>query len=649
MPDRARRVCRVFGAATPLWVALALGGFAEEAAQPASPSPSPAGGAPAAPSPAAVGQAPPAATPDQAGAAPKTGEFDQRIKEWFYRHYVKNEEVAIAQGEWAILRQNGCLDIDRPLFTFFREVEGTSRREKVTVAGATGQFNRGASRARLEGQVVVREEDGSELRTEHLDLDLLQRRLTTEDRVEIRKPDLVLTGVGLDGSRLLHVMILQSKVAVSVRGVSADTLLGAGPSDASKASPAGETFVTCDGPATLVHLASPRPETDATDELRLANRVAISRHDPSGLMRFLADAATVDLFHGAAPAPAAGGAPPMVTDPRRAVLTGNVQVFEERGLTGTAERLVWTRADESLQLEGESGVRIARTTHTIQGKRVVVLRRENRVTSRGDAQATFSPQAGAVDAAARESAPTWTLRSRSLEAWLRPEGNDIDRLDAAGDVTLAADTAPGGSAGGPRRQTATGESFRWNAASRQGLLAGSPATVQEGPDRMEASRIALFPVEQRILLQGPKRIELAGRVSATARGDMAISHAEGTIEIGEGATVSTPEMRMEADRLRMDLARSGGDGIRGALGWGHVHVVDRVNASEIFGDTLRWDVPGEEVAVVGMPFAKIVQGNIFFQGQEFWVSRRTGDIRAVNRAGTQGRIRVQPEGEKSAN
>jgi hypothetical protein len=177
---------------------------------------------------------------------------------------------------------------------------------------------------------------------------------------------------------------------------------------------------------------------------------------------------------------------------------------------------------------------------------------------------------------------------------------------------------------------------------------------------MEAARVVLLPLDQRVVLQGPKRIEFAGSAPAPAatsvpaaptaavpesgivlssRGDVAVAAGDGVIDIGDGAIVLTPQTRLEADRLRLTLAPDGG-GIQRALGWGHVRLSDRVNGTGVFGDHLEWDVKAQEFLVEGIPFAYILQKGGRLQGQAITITRQPDGLRCANRSGLRGRIQV---------
>ena len=637
-----------------------------QAAPPVTPAVPPPG-APSAPATVA----PPG---DAAAPAGQPVGFTSRIQKFFAPHDKDGKRIAIAEGEWAILRGQDQVDLIQPVFTLFRDVEGGSQREKILIRGATGFYDRAVQRARLEGQVTVRQEDGTELRTDALDLDILQKRLTTDGRVELRKPGLTLTGAGLEASEVLNVLALRSTVILNVRGAVGGLLREVPGARAGEGGEAAEMTMTCEGPATLARLPVPRPETGATEELRLARGVVLTRHEPAGILRLTGDAATFDLYHGgAAPATAAGGvpAPARVTEVRRADLVGGVQLVDAQGLSGSAHRLVWSPAEDRLELTGDSGVRVVRGVHVLQGRQVTLDRRTGRAVCRADAQMTFVPESGSGEGGeVRAAATPWVIRCDEIAMRLTPDLKGLDAVDATGRVTITGSIGAAAGGAAPERQTAAGDRFVWEGSARRGLLTGAPVTLAQGGHRMEAARVVFFPFDQRVVLQGPKRIELAAEASApspapappvsapgaapaaeggivlTSAGDIAVAAGDGTIEVGDRAQILSPQTRLEADRLRIRLAAGGG--VDRALGWGHVRLSDRASGAEVFGDHLAWDVRAQEFLVEGVPFAYILQKGGRLQGQAVTISRQPDGLRCANRSGMKGRIQIDPAVGKRA-
>mgnify|MGYP003870184823 CR=1 FL=1 len=601
--------------------------------------------APPAPAPApANGGAPPAGDP--ASTVPEA--LSSRVVGFFYPHDVDGKRIAIAEGKVAILRGQDQVDLVEPVFTLFRDVEGSPRREKIVIRGATGLYDLRRQRARLEGRVTVRQEDGTELGASALDLDVQQKRLSTEGRIELRRPGLILTGTGLEASEILNVIVLRSSVILNVRGGLGGLFRADGGAGPAPGGGAGEMVVTCDGPATLARLAAPRPETGATQEMRLARSVVVTRHEPAGLMRLSGDAATIDLCHGAGPGAAEGdaGAPSRGAEVRRAVLTGRVRLVDAQGLGGSAHRLVWSAAEDRLELSGESGVRVARGVHVLEGRQVTLERREARAVCQGDAQMTFVPEgAPGAPVDARTSASPWTIRCDELTLRFTPDLKGMEGVEADGGVTIAGEVA--GAAGS---QAAEGDRFVWSGAGRRGLLTGRPVRMTQGAHRMEAARVVFFPFDQRVVLQGPKRIALGGDaagadasaeggISLTARGDIAVSAGDGVIEVGDGAQILSPQTSLEAGRLRIRLAPGGG--VERALGWERVRLTDRASGTAVFGDHLAWDVRAREFLVEGLPFACILQRGVLLQGQAVTLTRQPDGLRCANRSGLRGRIRIE--------
>ncbi len=590
---------------------------------------------------------------------PASDALSSRIEGFFYPHDVDGKRIAVAEGRFAILRGEDQVDLIDPTFTLFRDVAGSPRREKIVIRGATGLYNLKTRRARLAGRVTVRQEDGTELRALSLDLDVQQKRLTSEGRVELRKPGLTLTGTGLEASEILNVIALRSKVIVNVRGGVGRLFRDDAGTAAVEADAAQETIVTCAGPATLARLAAPRPKTGATEEMRLARGVTVTRHDPAGLLRLSGDAATLDLRFGGMAASPSGSAPtetPRRIEFRRAVVTGRVRLVDAQGFSGFAHRLVWSAQDDRLELSDKSGVRVARGVQVLQGRQVTLARRDARAVCRGDAQMTFMPEAAPGEGvAARSAAAPWIIRCDVLTMRFTADLKGLEGIDAAGSVTIE-----GEAGGGAGRQTAFGDRFVWAGDARRGLLSGRPVRMTLGAHRMESAQVVFFPLDQRVVLQGPKRIELAasaaadgpdaaaapeGGISLTARGDIAVAAGDGVIEVGDGAQILSSQTRLEAGRLRVRLAAGGG--VERALGWGRVRLTDRVSGTAVFGDHLAWEVSAREFRVEGVPYACILQRGGLLQGQSITISRQPDGLRCANRSGTRGRIHIAPSASRS--
>jgi lipopolysaccharide export system protein LptA len=658
----------------------------------------------------------PAAPPESAPRQPVS-----RIENFYYPHYKDDKDpkqresgpVALIQGAWALVRDQDQIDLIQPILTLYHDpegdeegkgaaavegggdeeaakerggspreqAEGKKRRDKVVVRSSTGLFNQKTHQAVLEGDVVAQQEDGIEVRMDHLLVDIVHRRMTTDRRVEVRKTGLNLGGTGMEASGLLNVLVLQSTVSVSLRGSGGmEGLLGAARSapEGGERAGGGETSVTSDGPTTFSSLKpsksskkkdkrdgskleDPRQKLGVTHELRFARPVVISHHDANGLMLLNGDVATIDL--ALADASTDVNAESLQNKIRRVLLTGHVKIVESQGLTGNAHRLDWVKqsALDQLDLTDDGGVRVSRGSTFLQAKRVVLQLRNGRqdlaAHCERDAEMRFAPEGAAADGKA--AARLWAIRSETLDLRFQPALKGLDRVDAVGAVTIAGESNDAAAGG----QTASGDRFVWEESVRRGTLTGDPAVMRQGESRMEAARILLFLLDQRVVLQGPKWIELAGPAAAegggeaaspapaaaapakadpavtlTSIGDVVVDTAGGVVEIGAGASAHTPQMQIEANRLKIHLAPGGG--LDRALGWGKIRVVDTLQGARVFGDSLVWEARSQEIHVEGVPFAYILQPGGRLQGQAITITRQPDGLRCANRSGTKGRIQI---------
>jgi lipopolysaccharide export system protein LptA len=306
-------------------------------------------------------------------------------------------------------------------------------------------------------------------------------------------------------------------------------------------------------------------------------------------------------------------------------------------------------------MEDDAGVRVSRGAYAMQGKRMVLVRRDSRADCLGDARVVFVPEGAGGERPAKATAPVqpWVIQGETLAVRFSADMKGLDEVDTTGHVTIATEGGPAAAgAGGETRFSAAGDRFIWAAPARRGVLTGSPVVLGQGGHRMEAARVVFFPLDQRVVLQGPKRIEFAGSTPSPAAGaapagGSPVAARDGVIDIGDGAIVLTPQTLLETDRLQLKLAPDGG-GIQRALGWGHVRLSDRVSGTGVFGDHLEWDVKSQEFLVEGVPFAYILQKGSRLQGQAITITRQPDGLRCANRSGLRGRIQIGTPAEDPA-
>jgi hypothetical protein len=151
--------------------------------------------------------------------------------------------------------------------------------------------------------------------------------------------------------------------------------------------------------------------------------------------------------------------------------------------------------------------------------------------------------------------PPVLLRSRTLAARLAPNANDVETLEAEGDVRLEGLLAAGG--GG----RAEADRFVWDRPAARGYLQASRVVrLEQGATRVLAPFIGLEDGGRSVLLQGPKQIvfvqEREGvrdELRASCEGDILYDAAAGRIRMRDRCLLRTADFRLSADRVDVEL------------------------------------------------------------------------------------------------
>jgi LPS export ABC transporter protein LptC len=88
--------------------------------------------------------------------------------------------------------------------------------EKIKVTADKGNFDRNQDRVHLEDNVIITTESGTELTTDYLDWDKQTSKVSTDAPVDIKKDNLNLSGVGIDGDTELRNVDLKSEVKLQI-------------------------------------------------------------------------------------------------------------------------------------------------------------------------------------------------------------------------------------------------------------------------------------------------------------------------------------------------------------------------------------------------------------------------------------------------
>lgn len=119
-----------------------------------------------------------------------------------------------------------------------KEVVGNHYTDKDTVnlTADKGDFNKGSGVVHLEDNVVITTSGGAKLTTDSLDWDRKKQIVSTLDRVNLRKQDMNLSGVGAKSATALKTMELEKEVRLDIQ-----------PAEGKK-SGKEKIMITCDGP-----------------------------------------------------------------------------------------------------------------------------------------------------------------------------------------------------------------------------------------------------------------------------------------------------------------------------------------------------------------------------------------------------------------
>ena len=90
--------------------------------------------------------------------------------------------------------------------------------EKIILTAEKGNFSKIQNKVHLEDNVVITTESGAKLTTDYLDWDRDTSQVKTEAPVDIKKDDIVISGLGLEGDTELKSVDLKKDVQVEING-----------------------------------------------------------------------------------------------------------------------------------------------------------------------------------------------------------------------------------------------------------------------------------------------------------------------------------------------------------------------------------------------------------------------------------------------
>ncbi len=99
-----------------------------------------------------------------------------------------------------------------------KDVDGNlyGKDENVNLTAKTGDFNKKDGKVHLEKDVVITTSGGAKLTTDSMDWDRNKQLVTTEDRVNIAKDNIIITGTGAKGEPNLKKVALNKDIKVDI-------------------------------------------------------------------------------------------------------------------------------------------------------------------------------------------------------------------------------------------------------------------------------------------------------------------------------------------------------------------------------------------------------------------------------------------------
>jgi LPS export ABC transporter protein LptC len=109
--------------------------------------------------------------------------------------------------------------------------------DQVQLTADKGDFDRSVGSVHLQENVVVKSSSGAVMTTDSLDWDRDKQLVSTPDRVNLNKDDIVISGQGAQGFPDLNKVDLQKDIQVQVKNAGGEPL-----------KPGRDIVITCDGP-----------------------------------------------------------------------------------------------------------------------------------------------------------------------------------------------------------------------------------------------------------------------------------------------------------------------------------------------------------------------------------------------------------------
>ncbi|HEX7901586.1 MAG TPA: hypothetical protein VF950_27755 [Planctomycetota bacterium] len=373
--------------------------------------------------------------------------------------------------------------------------------------------------------------------------------------------------------------------------------------------------LSCRGPLRIRETSPGRRTVVAREGVRL------DRLDETGTQTALAESMVITL--GSRVDPVTLKSTPVI---ERVEAAGDVRLcavtfVDGREVSARAETMTLEREDfedfqvTRVRLEG-SPVDVATGSTSVRAARVSLDQPFGAALFEGGVDARLQGFPGS------NGAPV-LLRSRTLAARLNPRGDDVDTLEANGDVRLEGLVGAGG--GG----RAAADRFVFDRASGQGRLESPRAVRLElGATLILAPVVALRDAGRTVILQGPKRIvfsqEREGRrdeMAASCEGDIVYDAGAGRMRMVQACRLRTSDFRMTAERVDVEIDPEKRE-LKGFTAREDVRVRRDVENVLLSGNRLFYEPTRREFRLRGSPHAVATQGRATMTTEEIVLIER---------------------------
>ena len=207
-----------------------------------------------------------------------------------------------------------------------------NEKEKITLVADKGDFNKTSGKVHLESNVTITTSSGARLTTETLDWDREKQIVSTLDKVNIEKENMVTTATGAMGKPNLNSMVLEKDVTVKIHP-DVTTQKPGTPANAAA------LIITCDGPL----------EVDYQNNVAKFNKNVKADRDGSTIY---CDSMEIHFSKKEGAAPKGNDSMMMGSKVNKIIARGNVKVVKGENVSYSDEA-VYNAGDQKITLTGK--------------------------------------------------------------------------------------------------------------------------------------------------------------------------------------------------------------------------------------------------------------------------------------------------------